>query len=68
MTLASKIQPIPLLLADQEEELELKRGYQLGVFILLEQIGKGGEAVVWSAFDIVRKLSLIHISEPTRPY
>lgn len=25
------------------------------VFILLEQIGKGGEAVVWSAFDIVRK-------------
>ncbi|MBK7893320.1 MAG: CHASE2 domain-containing protein [Anaerolineaceae bacterium] len=55
MTLASKIQPIPLLLADQEEELELKRGYQLGVFILLEQIGKGGEAVVWSAFDIVRK-------------
>ncbi|WP_420645478.1 CHASE2 domain-containing protein [Candidatus Leptofilum sp.] len=50
-----KIQPIPLLLAEQEEELELKRGYQLGIYTLLEQIGKGGEAVVWSGIDNVRK-------------
>ena len=51
----NKIQPIPLLLADQEQELELKRGYQLGIYTLLEQIGSGGEAVVWSGFDNLRK-------------
>lgn len=53
----SKIQPIALMLAEQEheQEQELKRGYQLGIFTLLEQIGKGGEAVVWSGFDNVRK-------------
>ncbi|MCA9943479.1 MAG: CHASE2 domain-containing protein [Anaerolineales bacterium] len=50
-----KMQAIPLLLADQEQELELKRGYQLGIYTLLEQIGRGGEAVVWSGFDTVRK-------------
>ncbi|MEZ4594302.1 MAG: CHASE2 domain-containing protein [Chloroflexota bacterium] len=55
MTLANRIQPIPLLLAEQEAELELKRGYSLGIYTLLEQIGKGGEAVVWSAYDTVRK-------------
>lgn len=55
MALADRIQPIPLLLAEQEAEMELRRGYQLGIYTLLEQIGKGGEAVVWSGFDIVRK-------------
>ncbi len=53
----SKIQPIALMLAEQEQEQseELKRGYQLGIYTLLEQIGRGGEAVVWSGFDNVRK-------------
>ena len=53
--MASKIQPIPLLLADQEDALEIQRGFQLGAYTLLEQIGKGGEAVVWSALDSMRK-------------
>ena len=48
-----KIRPIPLLLSEQE--LELKRGYQLGIYTLLEQIGSGGEAVVWSGFDNLRQ-------------
>jgi adenylate cyclase len=55
MGIADKIQPIPLLLGDQEDEMELKRGYQLGIYTLLEQIGKGGEAVVWSGFDNLRQ-------------
>ncbi len=38
-----------------EPEIELKRGYQLGIYTLLEQIGRGGEAVVWSGFDKLRK-------------
>ena len=50
-----KIQPISLMLAEQEQEADLKRGYQLGIYTLLEQIGRGGEAVVWSGFDNVRK-------------
>ncbi|WP_420628313.1 CHASE2 domain-containing protein [Candidatus Leptofilum sp.] len=53
--MTNKIQPIPLLLAEQEDTLELKRGYQLGVYTLLERIGEGGEAVVWSGIDNVRK-------------
>ena len=52
---SQRIQPIPLLLAEQEQEVELIRGYQLGIYTLLEQIGRGGEAVVWSGFDNVRK-------------
>lgn len=44
-----------MLLAEQEPEAELKRGYQLGIYTLLEQIGKGGEAAVWSGFDNLRK-------------
>ncbi len=55
MDRADKIQAIPLLLAEQEQEAELKRGYQLGICTLLEQIGKGGEAAVWSGFDHLRK-------------
>lgn len=55
MDRAGKIQAIPLLLAEQEQEAELKRGYQLGIYTLLEQIGKGGEAAVWSGFDHLRK-------------
>ena len=51
----SKIQPISHMLAEQEQGVELKRGYQLGHHTLLEQIGKGGEAVVWSGFDNLRK-------------
>ena len=51
----SKIQPISLMLGEQEQDQELKRGYQLGIYTLLEQIGRGGEAVVWSGFDNVRK-------------
>ena len=51
----SKIQPISLMLAEQDQDQELKRGYQLGIYTLLEQIGRGGEAVVWSGFDNVRK-------------
>ncbi len=51
----SKIQPISLMLGEQEQEQEIKRGYQLGVYTLLEQIGSGGEATVWSAIDNVRK-------------
>lgn len=51
----SKIQPISLMLEEQEQDQELKRGYQLGIYTLLEQIGRGGEAVVWSGFDNVRK-------------
>lgn len=50
-----KIQPISLMLAEQEQGQELKRGYQLGIYTLLEQIGRGGEAVVWSGVDNVRK-------------
>ena len=55
MGISDRIQPIPLLLGDQEEEIELKRGYQLGIYTVLEQIGRGGEAVVWSGFDNLRK-------------
>ncbi|MBK8903303.1 MAG: CHASE2 domain-containing protein [Anaerolineaceae bacterium] len=55
MDTADKIQAIPMLLAEQEPEAELKRGYQLGIYTLLEQIGKGGEAAVWSGFDNLRK-------------
>jgi serine/threonine protein kinase len=51
----SSIQPISLMLAEQDQDQELKRGYQLGIYTLLEQIGRGGEAVVWSGFDTVRK-------------
>ena len=61
----SDIRPIPLRLA--EEEFELKRGYPLGIYTLLEQIGEGGEAVVWSGFDNLRKrlvaikvISMVH--------
>lgn len=53
MEISNKIHPIPLLLAEQE--LELKRGYQLGIYTFLEQIGYGGESVVWSGFDNLRK-------------
>ena len=50
------MEAIPLMLAEPEEdEIALERGYQLGNFTLLEQIGRGGEAVVWSGFDNLRK-------------
>lgn len=38
-----------------EESLRLDRGFQLGDYTLLEHIGHGGEAAVWSAWDNRRK-------------
>lgn len=49
---------------------ELTQGYQLGKYTLLERIGRGGEAVVWSAWDqLHRRVAALKISagEPGRP-
>ncbi|MBN1312982.1 MAG: protein kinase [Anaerolineae bacterium] len=35
---------------------EIRPGYQLGKYILLEQIGHGGQAVVWSGVDEIKQL------------
>ncbi|MBN1426992.1 MAG: serine/threonine protein kinase [Anaerolineae bacterium] len=34
---------------------EIRPGYQLGKYILLEQIGHGGQAIVWSGVDEIKK-------------
>ena len=41
----------------------------LGRYLIKDLLGRGGMAAVYRAADTaLQRLSLIHISEPTRPY